>query len=117
MFYAAEADIVTNGGPSAPAWAFFTALTVGVLALITQQLNARSELRRIRTQTERTTSEASKAAKSAVQAEKNTQELSGLSNGFAGRVDNKLDEILRVQQATEDALRDHLQWHLHRESK
>lgn len=103
------AELVTSNGPSAPAWAFFSTLTVGVLAIIGQQLKARSDLRRNQAETERAKVAANKAAESAAQAEKNT---SAISNGFAGRVDSKLDRIFEAQQSTDKALREHLDWHL-----
>jgi hypothetical protein len=102
--HAIAEELVANGGPSAPAWAFFTAITLGVLTLIGQQLNLRLETRKAR-------NEASKAAESASQAQANT---TNVSNGFVGRMDTKLDQIILAQRETDQALREHLRWHLER---
>src|SRR5215471_18048356 len=102
--------------PSAPAWAFFTAITIGIIGLIAQQLKARSDLKAIRAQTGDAKYEASKAHQSAVTAAKNT---TNVGNGFAGRMDRKLDEIAGGQEAlfslvtaVDQRLSQHLQWHL-----
>lgn len=106
------ADLISQNGPSAPAWAFFTALTSGVLLLIGQQLKVHSEVKRGNAEAEEAKSEAHKAAESATKAQKNT---ANLANGFAGRVDAKLDQIIVAQRDTDKALREHLKWHLDRE--
>lgn len=107
--------------PSAPAWAFFTAITIGIIGVIAQQLKARSDLKAIKAQTGEAKVEASKAHQSATTAATNTKNV---GNGFAGRMDRKLDEIAGGQEAllslvtsVDDRLSQHLQWHLEQESK
>lgn len=107
--------------PSAPAWAFFTAITLGIIGIIGQQLKARSDMKQLKLQTGEAKSEASKAHQSAVKAQENT---ASVSNGFAHRMDTKLDEIAGSQEAllslvtsVDDRLSNHLQWHLEQEGK
>jgi len=88
-------QLVHEGGPSAPAWAFFTAISLGILTLIGQQLSARKRI--------------DEAADNADIAVHNT---SNVSNGFVARVDDKLNRIMATQDDMSKALRDHLEWHL-----
>lgn len=108
------ADSVAPGGPSAPAWAFFTAITLAVLGILAQQLTARSRLKELAANTKEAKSEATEARKSAETVAENTQ---AISNGFANRVDAKLSHIIEEQDRQGDALRKHLEWHLEREAK
>lgn len=103
MLLAAD-DIVAPGGPSAPVWAFFTAISLALIAVIGQQISARRQAHDAKI-------EATKAAKNAKAAQENT---ASLSNGFASRVDRKLDAIITEQDSQGDALRKHLEWHLNR---
>lgn len=114
-------EIVAPGGPSAPAWAFFTAMTLALLGIIGQQLSARSQLRQLKADSEATRNDASKASASATAAQANTNNV---SNGFVARMDTKLDRIQDTQQATNEdirkvstALNRHLEWHLSERSK
>lgn len=102
-------ELVASGGPSAPVWAFFTAISLALIAILGQQLKARTDLRKTR-------DEASKASESAAAAQENTVNV---SNGFVGRMDRKLDRIEEAVadtnaslQDTQRALREHLDWHL-----
>jgi hypothetical protein len=97
-------ELIAPGGPSAPVWIFLTTIVSGVFLTIQQLIKAKHEAREAR-------SEASKAAESAAEAASNTQSV---SNGFAGRVDRKLDRIIASQSETDKALREHLRWHLDR---
>lgn len=96
------AELVAAGGPSAPVWAFFTAISLGIIGLIAQQLAAKKAANEAKI-------EASKSAESAATAAANT---SNISNGFAGKVDRKLDRIIREQDSLSNAFREHLEWHL-----
>jgi hypothetical protein len=104
MGYLAE-EIVTPGGPSAPAWAFFTAITLALIGIFGQQIAAR------RTAKE-TKDEVTKAVESASAAQENTVNV---SDGFAQRMDRKLDAITKQQHETNAALRRHLEWHIDKE--
>lgn len=99
--YLAE-ELVTSGGPTAPAWAFFTAITLALIGVIAQQIAARRAANEAKI-------EAAKAASNAQQAKDNTAPL---ANGFASRIDFKLDAIRDEQAQTNGALRKHLEWHL-----
>lgn len=118
MTFAAQ-ELISPGGPSAPVWAFFTAISLAVIAVLGQQLKARSDMRQLKATSERVENEAIKAHESAAQATSNTQNV---SNGFVSRVDRKLDRIQETADTTnlalrktEEALRKHLEWHLERE--
>jgi hypothetical protein len=113
MFLGAD-ELVTPGGPSAPAWAFFTAITLAIIGVLAQQLKAHSDLKQLKAQAETIQHEASKANESAIQARENTVNL---SNGFVSRMDRKLDSIQATANETSEALRDHLAWHLEKEGK
>jgi hypothetical protein len=106
--------LISPGGPSAPVWAFLSAITLAVLAIIGQQLKAKSDLRQLREQSEMAQSEATKAHKSAEKAQANT---ANISNGFASSVLGKLERIELSQQKTEEGFRNHLQWHLENDRK
>jgi hypothetical protein len=53
------------------------------------------------------------ASDNAEQAVTNTHSV---SNGFAGRMDSKLDAITASQQNLQNAFREHLAWHLNKET-
>lgn len=108
-------------GPSAPAWAFFTAISLGIIGILAQQLKAFSDVKQLKAQSEAVRSEASKAHKSAAAAEENTKNV---SNGFVDRMDSKLDILTGSQEAlfslvtsVDDRLSHHLQWHIEQEGK
>jgi len=103
------ADVVSPGGPSGPVWAFLTGISLAVLAIIGQQLKAKSDLKQMKHSSEAAQSEATKAHKSAAQAQENT---ANVANGFARTVLGKLDRMYESQQETQKAVREHLQWHL-----
>lgn len=95
-------ELVAPGGPSAPVWAFLTAITVALLGVIAQQISAKRAANEAKM-------EAAKAAKNSQKAQENT---AGISNGFAGSVGRKLDRIITNQDSLETAFRDHLEWHV-----
>lgn len=94
--------LVASGGPSAPVWAFFTAISVALLAVIGQQISARKAANEAKIAS-------AKAAENSLAAKENT---ANISNGFAGSVGNKLDRIISEQIKLSDAFRDHLEWHV-----
>lgn len=100
MYIASE--LITNGGPSAPVWAFLTAITLGIIGIIGQQISSKRTAKDAKI-------EASKAAANAQKAQENTENL---ANGFASSVGRKLDRIIRKQDSIETAFRDHLEWHV-----
>lgn len=102
-------ELIAPGGPSAPVWAFFTAISLAIVAIIAQQLKARSDFKQLKILSERTKDAAQEANESATQAQTNTYSI---ANGFADRMDRKLDAIRASQISTDQALRDHLEWHL-----
>lgn len=93
---------VGPGAPSAEAWAFFSVITAGVLTIIGQQLKARYDAKLARIA-------ASAAAQNSEQAAKNTE---GVSNGFVGRMDTKLNGISEQIRELDKDFRDHLEWHI-----
>lgn len=100
-------ELVTPGGPSAPAWAFFTAITLALIGILQQVITTKREARQAKVI-------ASETHKCAEEAASNTVNV---SNGFTSRMDRKLDTIHVMVQETNDALRKHLEWHLEREGK
>jgi gas vesicle protein len=107
-------ELVAPGGPSAPVWAFFTALIGGVIALLSAQIKAKNDASQLR-------EEIRKTRESTEKAEKNTRNV---SNGFAGRVDSNFETLISAQEKTTDnlgklqaAFQKHLEWHLEKEGK
>jgi heme exporter protein D len=99
--YFAE-DLIASGGPSAPVWAFITTTTLALIALLGQNIAAKRAAVEARIKA----AEANEAAQKAVEQTKNT------GNGFAGDVVGKLDKILVKQDALDESLRGHLEWHM-----
>lgn len=95
-------ELVASGGPSAPVWAFLSAISLALIGVLAQQMQLKAQARAAK-------DEASKANESATKAQENTVNI---GNGFVGRVDRKLDGILEAQRATDRALREHIEWHL-----
>lgn len=100
-------ELVTSGGPSAPVWAFLTTITLAIIADIYQTVKARWEARHAR-----------------VEAEQANANTTNVSNGFASGVGRKLDRIIDSQRTLNEkqdnlskAFRDHLEWHLNKESQ
>lgn len=100
-------ELVAQGGPSAPVWAFLTTITLAVIAGLFQTVKAKREAHDARL-------EAQKAAKN----------TASVSNGFASGVDTHLRRIIKTmdrveikQDDTAKALRDHLEWHLDKETQ
>jgi hypothetical protein len=95
-------ELISENGISVIAAAFFTALFAAVSAIGVQIVKNRGEVRDLRDVTV-------EAAEHAENAEKNTVNV---SNGFARKVDTKLDQIIRKQDELEGSIREHLEWHL-----
>jgi hypothetical protein len=104
-------DIVAPGGPSAPVWAFLSAISLAIIGLIGAEFKSRREMRGRLNDAK---SNAEEAANSAKKAQANT---AALSNGFAGRMDTKLDTLIDEQRKQGNALRQHLEWHLEGKDK
>lgn len=96
------AETVAPGGPSAPAWAFFTAITLASIGILAQQLKAHSDLKALKEQLKATRDEAKKAV----------ENTANTSNGFANTVQTSLRRIEENQSKMNDAFREHLEWHL-----
>jgi hypothetical protein len=95
-------EIVNDNGILVVAGAFFTALFGAVSAIgvaLVRNRQATEDLKSVTIQ----------AAECAEQAQVNTI---GVSNGFVGRMDSKLNQIIANQDGLEKAIRDHLDWHL-----
>ncbi len=95
-------DLVAPGGPSAPVWTFFTAISLALIGVLSAQIAAKREAKE-------TKKEAIKANENASQARENTVNI---SNGFVARIDSKLDRIQAQQVQTNRSLQKHLEWHL-----
>jgi len=83
-------------------WTFLTAMSAGILAIIGAQVKARIDAKEAK-------DKAANAADNAQQAVDNTKNI---ANGFVGTVYAKLDRIISKQDAQDEALRRHLEWHL-----
>jgi hypothetical protein len=93
---------VAPGGPSAPAWAFFTAILTLCAGIFTLLIRNRHELKMAKLSAE-------KAQEAAEKAQSNT---ANVSNGFADRMDRKLNAIALAIGELDKDFRDHLEWHL-----
>lgn len=107
--HALAAEVVAEGGPSAPAWAFFTAISLALIAILGQQLQAKRAANIAKNEAADAKTQATQANENAAEAAQNT---AGISNGFAKTVGGKLDRILSKQDALEQSLREHIEWHL-----
>jgi hypothetical protein len=83
-------------------WSFLSVIATGILGILGQQVIARRDAKEAK-------GKAAIAADNAQQAVDNTKPV---SNGFASRVDNKLDHIIQKQEDQDDVMRRHLEWHL-----
>lgn len=99
-------ELVAQGGPSAPVWAFLTTITLAVIAGLFQTVKAKREAREAR-----------------LEAQKAVRNTTSISNGFASGVDTHLKRIIKTQDRMEvklddtaKALREHLVWHLDKET-
>jgi hypothetical protein len=97
-------ELIAPGGPSGPVWAFLTAITVGIMGIIAQQIAARRAAIEAKT-------EARKAAFNSAEANRNT---TNLSNGFAADVNAKLNDIIHRQERLDENLNKHIEWHLNK---
>ncbi len=104
MYIAAE--LINDNGISGVALAFFSTLIGGIVTIIVTQIQAKAKANEAAIK-------ADEAAENAKTAAKNT---TNISNGFASGVGKKLDRIIESQEDTAKALRDHLEWHLNKET-
>jgi Flp pilus assembly protein protease CpaA len=99
-------ELVNDNSISGIALAFFSILIGGVVTIIVAQIQAKAK--------------ANEAAENAIEAAENAkkaaQNTTNISNGFASGVGAKLDRILLSQEDTAKAIRDHLAWHLNKET-
>lgn len=98
--------LINDNSISGIALACFAIVISGIVTVVVQQLQIRAKQNEAK-------EAAFAAAKSADEAKANTQNV---SNGFANRMDRKLDTIANNQEELSTALRDHLEWHLNREA-
>lgn len=103
----ALSDVVNDNSISGYALSLFGLIITGMVTLIIGLYKARTEVKQAR-------DEASKAK----------ENTTNISNGFASGVDRKLTRIIdavsrldETQEATNQAVRKHLEWHLEKESK
>lgn len=87
---------------NATLWGFLCVITLSVFGVIGQQIQAKKEARIAK-------EKASVAASNSQKAVDNTKSV---SNGFATRMDDKLDMIIRKLDRHDRAIREHLEWHL-----
>lgn len=99
------AELFNDNSISTVAAAFFTALFAAIGAVFVQNLQARREAKEGK-------NAALEAKDQAEQARINTESV---ANGFAGKMDRKLTEILAEQREMGKALRKHLEWHLEKD--
>lgn len=100
-------DGLINGNSiSGIALTCFSIIIGGIVTIVVQQLQIRAKQNEAK-------EAAITAAKSADEAKANTQNV---SNGFANRMDRKLDNIATNQEELSRAFRDHLEWHLNKET-
>lgn len=102
-----SAELINDNGTSSVAFAFFTALLGAVTTIIGLLLKTKSEAREA----------AQKADEARVEATKAKENTVNVSNGFASGVDKRLEVIVTTLQGIDEAMRDHLQWHLEQEGK
>jgi hypothetical protein len=93
-------------------------MLTGIIGLLINNVfkerGARQERQEAREEARRAADQAAAAAQNAEQTVKNTQNI---SNGFAKRVDNKLDVTISALQDIDNRLSDHLAWHLNNEQE
>jgi uncharacterized FlaG/YvyC family protein len=106
-------ELINENGISAIALAFFGALFTAVSTIGVAIVNSRKKVQELKDVTVQ-------AAKSAEAAQENTKNV---SNGFAAKVDRKLDNIATNQDDLNEkfdnistAFREHLEWHLNKEA-
>jgi hypothetical protein len=99
-------ELINDGGISVIGATFFTALFGAVSAIgvaIVRTRHATEDLKNVTVE----------AAENAAIAKENTDNV---SNGFTQRMDTKLNRIIDNQDELSKAFRDHLEWHLNKET-
>ncbi len=96
------ADVINNNGISTIGLGFFTAITAMIGIILPPILKDRSERREIKAKLE-------ELAKLTAETKNNTKPV---SNGFAARMDRKLDLLANNQDRLEEMLTEHFAWHL-----
>lgn len=103
MFLALE---ITNNGISSEAFVFFTAVVTMLGTLGAGILKLLSDNRALKKETEKSVEISEKAVE-------NTQPV---SNGFANRMDRKLDGLAEKIDRLDNRIDAHLSWHLNQET-
>lgn len=104
------ADQIINGnGISGVALAFFTVMIPLLITIVSGVFALMSQQRKANNAAGKAADKADIAAANSSKAAANTQSI---SNGFADRVDGKLDRIIYRQDTMEKAIQKHLEWHL-----
>lgn len=100
MHYLAN-DLINDNSISGVAFAFFSAITAGVSAIVVAVLQLKSKA-----------SEAKSAALEAkAEAEQAKLNTTNISNGFAGDMGRKLDRITELTLENNRTILQHLSWH------
>lgn len=99
-------ELINDNGISGVAAALFTALIGGMATAIVGIFQVKAKAIEAKAR-------AIEAKEEAEQARLNT---TNISNGFASNVDTKLDRIIEKQDKLDDALRNHLEWHLRKDT-
>lgn len=102
-----SAELVNNNGTSSVALTLFGLIITGIVTLLVQMYKVKTEAREA----------ADKAREASVEATKAKENTVNVSNGFASGVDTRLKVIVTTLQGIDEAMRDHLQWHLEQEGK
>lgn len=93
MMHAALSDLVRDGGISAPAWAFFTTILLGVAGLLREAVRTRRKVDNAATAIDDASSAASDAAANAKTAAQNTHTV---GNGFVARQDANFSALFTL---------------------
>lgn len=101
------AEVVNDNSISAYSIALFGTMLTAISATIVG-------IYQVRHRTDETKTVALEAKAEAQKAKSNTENI---SNGFASNVDRKLNRIIEQQLSTDNALREHLEWHLSERNK
>lgn len=96
-------ELINDNGISTIALGFFSVLLTALTTIGVALIN----------RTRKIENGVSEAAENAAIAKQNTVNV---SNGFTRRMDTKLDRITESQEELSKALREHLEWHLSKET-
>ncbi len=106
--------LISDGGISQPALAFFGALFTLVGIVLKMVSDSRKESRETRKEITNVSDAVNQAAESAEKAVANTQNV---SNGFARTVLARLESIDEKIESVSTTVNRHMEWHVHKEEK